>query len=816
MAELLKRIEEYWSGRAEGYSRINHKELSGSQRMAWRTVLEREFPDLPKEEMRILDIGTGPGFFPIILAEAGYCVTAVDCTQKMLEKARENAGELSGSIAFLQMNAQELEFADNTFDVVISRNLTWNLKNPEKAYQEWHRVLKPGGVLLNFDANWYGYLYDEEKRAAYEQDRQNVEQQKLEDHYLGTDIDVMEQIAREVPLSGVHRPQWDEEVLTKLGFEVSVDTDIWKQVWSREEKWNYGSTPMFLVRGKKREAFRIGGIKVQPGTRFSGCIGFGDGEFELPVTVLHGSRPGKTVLVTAGIHAEEYVGIQASMELAERLDIQRVCGTVILVKVVNRRAFENRSGSFCMEDGKNLNREFPGNPGGTEAERLAWAVASQIHPLADCYIDLHSGDSYEKLAPYVYYPGMASEEVVARSRQMAEQVDVAYMVRSTVAGGGSYNYAALRGIPSILIERGGMGAWSSQEVQAARKDVRNILCSLGVYEGRMGYRTYYPMEVADVRYLAATYTGCWYPFREPGDIVRQGETLGVVKDYEGKTLETFEAEYDGVILYETGSLQVVQEGPAVAYGKILQYQDRRKERIRSYWTKRSDNFLEQRRAELKNPLAKRWLKEIEKQLPVGKGLRILDVGCGVGFFSILLAKKGYEVTGIDLTPEMIAHAGKLAMEEEIVCDFQIMDAEKLSFEDESFDVVISRNLTWNLPHAQKAYREWSRVLRKGGVLLNFDANYGASDFTDTNHLPSNHAHRQVGESMMRECEEIKRQLPISAYIRPAWDLETLGSLGMEQFSIDLGISSRLYLEQDEFYNPTPLFMIRAQKGTIEK
>lgn len=65
--------------------------------------------------------------------------------------------------------------------------------------------------------------------------------------------------------------------------------------------------------------------------------------------------------------------------------------------------------------------------------------------------------------------------------------------------------------------------------------------------------------------------------------------------------------------------------------------------------------------------------------------------------------------------------------------------------------------------------------------------------------------------MMQECEEIKRQLPISSYIRPAWDLETLGRLEMEKFSIDLGISSRIYQKKDEFYNPTPMFLVCGEK-----
>ena len=158
MEKLLDEIESYWSTRTEGYSEVNHKELAGTQKNAWLKVLTSQFPDKPKEEIRILDIGTGPGFFPVILAEAGYHVDAVDYTEGMLEKAKENAGDLCRNIRFLRMDAQKLDFEDNTFDVVISRNLTWNLEHPDVAYREWVRVLKVGGKLLNFDANWYGYL----------------------------------------------------------------------------------------------------------------------------------------------------------------------------------------------------------------------------------------------------------------------------------------------------------------------------------------------------------------------------------------------------------------------------------------------------------------------------------------------------------------------------------------------------------------------------------------------------------------------------------------------------------------------------------
>lgn len=252
MGRILGRIQAYWTNRAEGYSQVNQEELAGEQKNRWLAVLKEEFPRRDPKEIQVLDIGTGPGFFAIILARAGYQVTAVDYTEEMLRRARENAGPYADRIRWMRMDAQKLELADEQFDVVVSRNLTWNLEDPDAAYREWRRVLKKGGLLLNFDANWYAHLFDRTKREEYEEDRRNVQNLQLEDHYIGTDIDEMERIAREVPLSPIQRPAWDVQTLKKAGFhQIDTDEAVWKRVWSDVEKINYASTPMFLVKAVK-------------------------------------------------------------------------------------------------------------------------------------------------------------------------------------------------------------------------------------------------------------------------------------------------------------------------------------------------------------------------------------------------------------------------------------------------------------------------------------------------------------------------------------------------------------------------------------
>ena len=252
---IIDENQAYWTGRASGYPAVNREERAGPRRKRWKACLAREFalhfPDRPLSDLRVLEVGTGPGFFAILLRELGLDVTAIDLTPAMLAEAKENAGHLAGLISFMEMNAEALSFEDASFDAVISRNLTWNLPHPEEALAEWTRVLKPGGLLLNFDANWYAYLFDTSAQAAYEEDRANSAREGIPDLNIGENFDVMEDIARRVPLSRVRRPAWDLQQFSSLGLSSEADEDIWQTVWSEEEKLNFASTPLFLVRASR-------------------------------------------------------------------------------------------------------------------------------------------------------------------------------------------------------------------------------------------------------------------------------------------------------------------------------------------------------------------------------------------------------------------------------------------------------------------------------------------------------------------------------------------------------------------------------------
>jgi ubiquinone/menaquinone biosynthesis C-methylase UbiE len=237
-----------------------------------------------------------------------------------------------------------------------------------------------------------------------------------------------------------------------------------------------------------------------------------------------------------------------------------------------------------------------------------------------------------------------------------------------------------------------------------------------------------------------------------------------------------------------------------------------KHRVTHYWSHRAEGFETQRLREFASEKRDRWLAEFRKYLPEGKPLRILDVGTGTGFFACLLAAEGHETVGIDLTPDMITHAGHMASVLGLNVPFHIMDAENPEFEPESFDVLMMRNLTWTLPHIEKAYHEWYKLLKPGGVLINFDADYSAAlEEEEEKELPANHAHKLVPEYMKAENDAITMEIGAFHQPRPQWDVQLLAEAGFERIAVDMGVYKRIYAEIDEFYNPTPIFTIAAYK-----
>ena len=291
------------------------------------------------------------------------------------------------------------------------------------------------------------------------------------------------------------------------------------------------------------------------------------GGMTMSMVVVTGERAGPSILMTAGIHGAEYVGIETARRLSLQLNPSAVHGRITILPCVNQAAFRARVPAINPLDGKNINRMFPGHSDGSSSEAVAAALTS-LQEESDFYLDLHGGDLHENLSPYVYFQGTCEAAISEKGREACRWVDVPVRVRSS-AETGAYNSANLRGTPAILIERGCAGRWSEAEVEAYLRDVRSVLFSLGaldVDEQTVNARKtdVEQMEV-EALYDGAPSDGCWYPTVKAGMAVKTGDLMGELRDFDGNLLYSSIARKDGTVLYLSGTLFVPAGTDLVAY-----------------------------------------------------------------------------------------------------------------------------------------------------------------------------------------------------------------------------------------------------------
>lgn len=294
-------------------------------------------------------------------------------------------------------------------------------------------------------------------------------------------------------------------------------------------------------------------------------ITVGGGE-PIPAVRITGSRPGKTLAVTAGVHGDEYVAIQAVKEILHEIQAEELAGQVVFVPVVNKSGFF--AGTYLVpEDGGNLNRCFPGKREGSLSRRIAYALERELYAGADFLLDLHGGSPYESMSPLVFFPVGAGKEVENITRMAAQNLSLSYMVQS-YAKDGLYSWAARCGIPAMLIERGGGGVWNESEVAACKQNILETMHFLGICRAETPSGK--PQEICDAHYETAVTKGYWYCLKKAGECFVQGELLGKVTDEEDLVLQEIYAPFDGVVLYCTNSLGVKPDFPLMAYGRAVQ------------------------------------------------------------------------------------------------------------------------------------------------------------------------------------------------------------------------------------------------------
>lgn len=243
--EAAERAKRWSSG--EGYNKYITSELNSFRKQAWKAQIGKL---LEGDNLRILDIGCGPGFFSCILSEEGHTVTGIDASEGMLTCARANAEKLDVNPTFFKMDVNNIEFPDDTFDVVISRNVTWTLEHPGEVYAEFKRVLKPGGKIIIYDANWHMHFFDEVlMKKVRQREEDHFKKYGVKEIISGGDMEYF----KTAPLTSIMRPQWDKKTLEALDMEVDIEEDVGRNVYEEWEKHLYAESPLFCVCATKKD-----------------------------------------------------------------------------------------------------------------------------------------------------------------------------------------------------------------------------------------------------------------------------------------------------------------------------------------------------------------------------------------------------------------------------------------------------------------------------------------------------------------------------------------------------------------------------------
>ncbi|MDR7544191.1 MAG: M14 family metallopeptidase [Armatimonadota bacterium] len=315
------------------------------------------------------------------------------------------------------------------------------------------------------------------------------------------------------------------------------------------------------------EMFSAGTAAAVPGQKARGVLEVAGTDLRLPLTLVCGLAPGPTVLVTAGVHGGEYPGIEAAIRLARELDPGQVRGRVAIVHICGISAFHARMQYLTPEDGKNPNRVYPGRATGTVSERLAYTIMETFVARADAWIDLHGGDIHEALWPFTIHSAGGPPDVASRARAMADAFGIRHIIVSEAIAGGTYGAAAARGVPAILVEAGGLGQLDEESVAIHLRGVHSVLRMLRVLPGSP-QPVSSPVRLSRFDWLRAEQAGCWYPAVRPGEQVKAGQAVGVIRDYWGEVLADYRVPADGVVLFVVTSLAINPGDPLAGIGVV--------------------------------------------------------------------------------------------------------------------------------------------------------------------------------------------------------------------------------------------------------
>ncbi|MCB1329237.1 MAG: succinylglutamate desuccinylase/aspartoacylase family protein [Maritimibacter sp.] len=310
----------------------------------------------------------------------------------------------------------------------------------------------------------------------------------------------------------------------------------------------------------QRPPFEVGATSVPAGTRTTVDLPVSMLSDHTPVTmsmhVIHGRKPGPVMFVSAAVHGDEVIGVEIVRRLLRSPALDRISGTLLVVPIVNTFGFLNQS--RYLPDRRDLNRSFPGSPGGSLAARLALLFMTEIVERADCGVDLHSAAVQRTNLPQCRV-STGDERALA----MAKAFGAPVILTSRERDGSLRAASRERGVTTIVYEAGEGLRFEETGVRAGVAGILRVMHAQGMISTRGVPRTRTaPFVCHSSRWERAPAGGLFRAFQKRGAHVEEGALLGVVSDPFGEVERPVTASQSGIIVGRA-NLPVVNEGDAL-------------------------------------------------------------------------------------------------------------------------------------------------------------------------------------------------------------------------------------------------------------
>ncbi|MEQ8765779.1 MAG: succinylglutamate desuccinylase/aspartoacylase family protein [Planctomycetota bacterium] len=280
-------------------------------------------------------------------------------------------------------------------------------------------------------------------------------------------------------------------------------------------------------------------------------------QLHLPLTVMHGLKPGPKLWVSAAVHGDELNGVEIIARLLEQLEGPLKCGTLIAVPIVNVFGFIQQS--RYLPDRRDLNRSFPGSKRGSLASRIAHLFLTEIVRRCSHGIDLHTGS-----ADRSNYPQVRGNLDDPETHRLAAAFHAPVMLRSLIRDGSMRGAATRLGIPVIVYEGGEALRFNETAIQVGVRGVLGVMQELGLIRTRTSKKRRASVLLTSSAWIRARRGGLLRLAVDEGDSLEEGQSIGTIIDPFGEDPFVMKAPFKGLVIGKANN-PVVHGGDAVVH-----------------------------------------------------------------------------------------------------------------------------------------------------------------------------------------------------------------------------------------------------------